>query len=175
MEHGGGSALKRRHATTRDVLDLFAANTRKPYGNRSSQLRRRWRNEDDYFVYVTGRRKFYVDKEDGKIWYYYTTEAPRGTIAEAEYSSIVNNLERNIFQEQPSCLSVDPPSSREFTNTYPLFNATEESTSKQYPEFKNIRVRLMEDGETFESRPNRKFTIHSTRFGSFIERYRPGR
>ena len=171
--------LKRHHATTRDVLNLFAATKRKS----SKTLSRQWHIDDDSYIYVRGRRKYVIDKETGKFSYFYSaSETPRIPNIE-EHPDTVAHLGRNIFEEQPACLSVDPPFAKEFANIYPRLkssrcNARNTNNSGQQSSrcSSNINVRLMEEDEEYESRTNLKFVIQSTRFGSFIEKYRqPGK
>lgn len=174
--------LKRHHATTREVLDLFASTRQKSH---DKILSRRWHIDNDSFIYVMGRRKYVIDKETGDFSFFATSSDTARVPDVREHPDTVAHLGRNIFEEQPACLSVDPLSAREFAAIYPRLELSGRSkTRNKNPNSgqhqpsgcrSTLSVRLMDEDEEYESRTNLKFVIQSTRFGSFIERYRsPG-
>ena len=180
--------LKRHHATTREVLDLFAATKRKSH---DKILSRRWHTDNESFIYVVGRRKYVIDKETGDFTFF-TTYSDTARVPDIrEHPKTVAHLGRNLFEEQPACLSVDPPSAKEFAGIYPRLEPSGRcrkqnskpnsgqnngSNSRQHHSSgcrSTLSVRLMDEDEEYESRTKLNFVIQSTRFGSFIERYRP--
>lgn len=152
--HETHEGLMKRHKTTKDVLQLFSK-------QKSRQLNaNNWRKDDSFFIYVFENKKFLFDKSTGEISCFPTPDAMKPKPSNKSKGE-PPQLERNIVGKSFGTFINDfckkPVEGKEYPSTN-QFNVRSNH---------NIQLHVL---QPVEQKANFRFVIHSSPFGSFIER-----